>query len=103
MEIWKLGVAILIGYVLIGICDGVQQAAAAAGLEVGGVAAGLPDRHGHRLLAGPVRARATPAIPFWWDMLIVAVFSVVIYYWAMATRLPREEMLAPRRAAGRAR
>ncbi len=26
-------------------------------------------------------------------MLIVAVFSVVIFYWAMATRLPREEML----------
>ena len=26
-------------------------------------------------------------------MLIVAVFGLVIYYWAMATRLPREEML----------
>ena len=30
-------------------------AAAAAGLEVGAVAAGLPDRHGHHLLAGPVQ------------------------------------------------
>jgi len=35
----------------------------------------------------------TGNIPFWWDMLIVAVFGLVIYYWAMATRLPREEML----------
>jgi hypothetical protein len=26
-------------------------------------------------------------------MLLVAVFSVVIFYWAMATRLSREEML----------
>jgi hypothetical protein len=26
-------------------------------------------------------------------MLIVAAFSVAIYYWAMATKLPREEML----------
>ena len=26
-------------------------------------------------------------------MLIVAAFSVVIYYWAMGTKLPREEML----------
>jgi hypothetical protein len=26
-------------------------------------------------------------------MLIVAVFSIVIFYWAMATKLPREEML----------
>ena len=26
-------------------------------------------------------------------MLIVAAFSVVIYYWAMRTKLPRDEML----------
>ncbi|HZC40481.1 MAG TPA: hypothetical protein VE343_07385, partial [Streptosporangiaceae bacterium] len=36
---------------------------------------------------------ATMHIPFWWDMLIVAVFSLVIYYWAMAVRAPREEVL----------
>ena len=46
--------------------DGVRQAAAAAGLEVGGVAAGVAARHGHHLLAGPVRGapsrrRSTPA------------------------------------------
>ena len=27
-------------------------------------------------------------------MLIVAVFSLVIWFWAMRTKLPREEMLA---------
>jgi hypothetical protein len=26
-------------------------------------------------------------------MLTVAVFSLVIYYWAMAVKLPKEEML----------
>jgi hypothetical protein len=26
-------------------------------------------------------------------MVIVAGFSLVIYFWAMATRLPREEMM----------
>ena len=35
----------------------------------------------------------TNHIPFWWDMLVVAAFSLVIYYWAMATRLPKAEML----------
>jgi hypothetical protein len=35
----------------------------------------------------------TGNIPFWWDMLIVAAFSVAIFYWAMATRLPTQEML----------
>ena len=53
--VWKLGIVLIIGYALIGICDGVQTAAAAAGLEVGGVAAGVADRHGHHLLAGPVQ------------------------------------------------
>ena len=41
-------------------------------------------------MAAPVN---TGNIPFWWDIVIVAVFSLVIYYWAMATKLPREEML----------
>jgi hypothetical protein len=33
-------------------------------------------------------------IPFWWDILAVAGFSVIIYFWAMRTKLSREEMLA---------
>ncbi|MBO0808908.1 MAG: hypothetical protein J2P32_11480, partial [Actinobacteria bacterium] len=42
-------------------------------------------------------------IPFWWDMLIVAAWSLAIYYWAQAARLPREEMteLVSRQAARR--
>ena len=43
----------------------------------------------------------TDHIPFWWDMLVVAVFSLVIYYWAMATRLPKAGDARPGRAAGR--
>ena len=43
-------------------------------------------------------AKAPPVntghIHFWWDMLVTAVFSLAIYYWAMRTKLPREEMLA---------
>jgi hypothetical protein len=41
-------------------------------------------------VAAPVN---TSNIPFWWDMLVVAGFSVAIYFWAMATKLPRNEML----------
>ena len=37
----------------------------------------------------PLNPTNTGRIPFWWDMLVVAVFSLAIYYWAMATRLPR--------------
>ena len=53
--VWKLGIVLVIGYVLIGISHGVRPAAAAAGLEVGGVAAGVADRPGHHLLAGRVQ------------------------------------------------
>ncbi len=100
--VWKLGVCLVIGYILIGICHGVRPAAAAAAVEVRAVAAALPDRHGHHLLAWvSSRSRATGGappintfhIPFWWDILIVAVFSLVIYYWAMYTGLSREETL----------
>jgi len=35
----------------------------------------------------------TGNIPFWWDMLVVAAFSLIIYYWATYARLPKEEML----------
>jgi hypothetical protein len=35
----------------------------------------------------------TNRIPFGLDLGVVAVFSLIIYYWAIATRLPREEML----------
>ena len=53
--LWKLGIVLVIGYLLIGISMAFDKAAAAAGLEVGHVAAGLPHRHGHHLLAGPVQ------------------------------------------------
>jgi hypothetical protein len=33
----------------------------------------------------------TNTIPFGIDILVVAGFSLVIYFWAMATRLPTEE------------
>jgi hypothetical protein len=34
----------------------------------------------------------TGRIPFWWDMLVVAVFSLIIFFWAQWTKLPREEV-----------
>ncbi|HEY6312740.1 MAG TPA: hypothetical protein VIY52_18325 [Streptosporangiaceae bacterium] len=36
---------------------------------------------------------ATGLIPFWWDMLIVAASSLIIYHWAQAVRLAREQMM----------
>jgi hypothetical protein len=30
--------------------------------------------------------------PLWWDILAVAVFSLVIYYWAIAVALPTDRI-----------
>jgi amino acid transporter len=91
--LWKLGIVLVIGYVLIGICMAFDPQRppldwkSAQWLPVYLVGMGIISWQGQ---FGP---NNTNRIPFWWDMLIVAVFCLVIYYWAMATSLPREEML----------
>ena len=30
--------------------------------------------------------------PLWWDIVAVAVFSVIVYYWALAVALPTERI-----------
>jgi amino acid transporter len=90
--VWKLGVAILIGYAIL----------------IVNRAARLNDRAPHLKLrsAGwlPVYLVGMGLISYfstfggrgdlklWWDMLVVAVFSLVIYYWALAVALPSEEI-----------
>jgi hypothetical protein len=34
---------------------------------------------------------ATNTVPQWWDLAIVAGFSLLVYYWALAVRLPDEQ------------
>jgi amino acid transporter len=91
--IWKLGLVLVIGYILIGISMAMDSKRppldwkSAQWLPVYLVGMGIISWQGQ---FGP---NNTNRIPFWWDMLIVAVFSLVIYYWAMATKLSKEEML----------
>ena len=98
--VWKLGVTLVIGYVLIAICMAFDKQRppldwkSAIWLPAWLIGLGIISWQGvydGGAVAPPVN---TGNLPFWWDMLIVAVFSVVIYYWAMVTRLPREEMCA---------
>jgi hypothetical protein len=42
---------------------------------------------------GPASAAscgATDHLGLWWDMLVIGIFSLGIYYWAQAMRLPQE-------------
>jgi amino acid transporter len=95
----KLAICIVIGYILIGICMAFDKQRppldwkAAQWLPVYLIGMGIISWQGQYsggAVAAPVN---TGHIPFWLDMGVVAVFSLVIYFWAQAVRLPREEMM----------
>jgi amino acid transporter len=98
--IWKLGVCIVIGYVLIGVSMAFDKQRppldwkSAQWLPVYLIGMGIISWQGQfsgGAVAAPVN---TGHLHFGIDMLVVAIFSLVIYYWAQAVRLPKEEMLA---------
>jgi amino acid transporter len=97
--VWKLGICIVIGYVLIGVCMAFDKQRPpidwknATWLPVYLIGMGIISWQGQYsggAVAAPVN---TGHIPFWWDLLVVAGFSLIIYIWAQASRLPRQEML----------
>jgi amino acid transporter len=99
LVIWKLGVVLVIGYILIGISMAFDKQRppldwkSAVWLPVWLLGLGIISWQGQYSGGAEAPPLNTNNIPFWWDMLIVAVFALVIYYWAMVTRLPTEEML----------
>ena len=97
--LWKLAIAIVIGYVLIGIFMAFDKERppldwkSAQWLPVYLIGMGIISWQG-QFSGGAVKSPVnTGHIPFWWDMVIVAVFSLVIYFWAMATKLSKQEMM----------
>jgi amino acid transporter len=89
---WKLGIAILLGYVILAVSrvfrlnshEPVLQWRAAQWLPVYLVGLGLI------VYLSPYGPLTDPVLPLWWDMAVTAAFSLVIYYWAMAVSLPAE-------------
>jgi len=102
--IWKLGFVIIIGYVIIGICMAFDPQRpnlldpkawkAASWLPVYLIGMGIISWQGQYSGGAVLAPVNTNNIPLWADLGIIAAFSLVIYYWAMYTKLPREEMLA---------
>jgi amino acid transporter len=100
--VWKLGIVLVLGYVIMGAFmafdpqrppldwkSAVWLPAWLIGMGIiswQGQYSGSSDTH-------PLPPTNTFNIGFWYDILAVAAFSVVIYFWAMRTKLPREEML----------
>jgi amino acid transporter len=101
--IWKLGVCIAIGYILIGVCMFFDKQRPkldwrpAQWLPVYIIGMGIISWLGQYPDASVVAPGAPPIntnrIPFGIDIIVVVVFSLIIFYWAQATKLSRTEML----------
>jgi hypothetical protein len=94
--LWRLGVSIVIGYLLLG------------GYAAWARAKGLPNAPRMDFRAGqwlPVYlvgmgllswqgqfGGGTGNLPLWWDIVVVAVFALFVYYWALAVALSAEEI-----------
>jgi amino acid transporter len=100
MVVWKLGACIGIGYLLIGGFMAFDKQrpklewSSSLWLPVYLVGLGIISWQGQY---SGVSGKALPPtntgnIPFWWDMLTVAVFSLVIYFWAVHSALPEERI-----------
>jgi amino acid transporter len=91
---WKLGIAILIGYVILAAnrIFGLNPEKpyldfrAASWLPVYLVGMGLIV---YLSDFGPLK---DPVFPLWWDIVVVAAFSIVIYFWAMRVALPAQQI-----------
>jgi hypothetical protein len=87
---WKLGVAILLGYLILGLTrvfrlnthNPVMQWRAAQWLPVYLIGLGVI------VYLSPYGPLTSPVIPLWWDIAAITVFSLIIYYWALAVALP---------------
>ncbi len=102
--LWKLGIVLVLGYVIIGAFMAFDKQRppldwkSAAWLPAWLIGMGIISWQGQYSGAAsadshPLPPTNTGNIPFWWDMLVVAVFSLIIYFWAMRSKLPREQVL----------
>ena len=87
--IWKLDVAVLLGYVLMGISRLTKANAKAGDLDWSSAIWLWPYLAGMALLSFLGQfGGGRQVIPFWWDMIVVTAFSLVIYALALRFRLP---------------
>ncbi len=100
--LWRLGIGILLGYLLLGTSVTFKLNSksphmdwrSAQWLPVYLLGMGIISWRGRYCSSGPATTTscgASNSLPLWWDMVIIAGFSLAIYYWAQAVALSPEE------------
>jgi amino acid transporter len=97
--LWKLYVAIVIGFVLFAVYRAVQASrhsipAAAKDLQLRSLAWILPWLIGIGIISALGQYDGADIIPDWWDLILVAAWSLVIFYVAERMVMPREAVAA---------
>jgi amino acid transporter len=91
---WKLGIAILIGYVILTLNQVFKLNPITPQFEVRS-AVWLPVYlvgMGAIVYLSDFGPTANPWFPLWWDMLAVVAFSLAIFYWALRVALPTDKI-----------
>ncbi len=89
---WKLFVAILLGFALLAISYVTSANPERPPLDWKPSLWLWPYLGGMALISYLGQFDGREVIPFWWDMLVVAAFSLAIYALAMRVRLPAERV-----------
>jgi amino acid transporter len=91
---WKLFVAIIFGFVLLGIGHLVNPSENVPSFDWRGGSWLIPYLVGMGVISyiGASDFGGIGIIPFGWDALVVAVFSIAIYYYTMSVRLTPEQV-----------
>src|SRR5215216_6061788 len=92
--VWKVLVAMVFGLVLLGIGHIVNPSELTPNLDWRGASWVWPYLIGLGVLSylGPTDFAGIGVIPFGWDILVVAAFSLAIYFYALSVRLTPEEV-----------
>ena len=92
---WKLGVSILIGYAVLVVNRVFHMNPHKPTLDWKAASWLIP----YLLVMGLIvylssfgHDEKNPVIPFGWDMAVAAIWSLVVYYWAMEVALPKEKI-----------
>jgi amino acid transporter len=92
--IWKVLVAMALGLVLLGIGHIVNPSEMTPNLDWRGASWLWPYFIGLAVISylGPTDLTGIGVIPFGWDILVVTIFSLAIYYYAISVRLDPEQV-----------